>query len=115
MNSSEVEHLLYTEAVGGSIPSSPTTLKEVKCKKMLSIRCKVCNKELVSSNKIQCCGCPNMTTIKGETVTAKDLSKVLLLNPNNNIKKQPLLSNDDLKYQEERRKRRVRRINYEER
>tara|TARA_R100000005_G_scaffold80844_1_gene48132 strand:- start:259 stop:429 length:171 start_codon:yes stop_codon:yes gene_type:complete len=56
-----------------------------------------------------------MTTIKGETVTAKDLSKVLLLNPNNNIKKQPLLSNDDLKYQEERRKRRVRRINYEER
>ena len=82
---------------------------------MLSVRCKLCNTELISSNKVQCCGCPNMTTVKEETITAKDLSKVLLLNPNNNLKKQPLLSNDDLKYQEERRKRRVRKLNYEER
>jgi len=56
-----------------------------------------------------------MTTINGETITAKDLSKVLLLNSNKNLKKQPMLSNEDLKYQEERRKRRVRKINYEER
>jgi len=82
---------------------------------MLSVRCKVCNVELQGSNKIKSCGCPNMTTINGETITAKDLSKVLLINPNNNLKKQPLLSNDDLKYQEERRKRRVRKLNYEER
>jgi len=82
---------------------------------MLSVRCKVCNVELQSSNKIKSCGCPNMTTINGETITAKDLSKVLLLNSNKNLKKQPILSNEDLKYQEERRKRRVRKINYEER
>ena len=28
VNSSEVEHLLYTEAVGGSIPSSPINKKK---------------------------------------------------------------------------------------
>ena len=69
----------------------------------------------MSSNRTQCCGCPNMMTIKGETVSAKDLSKVLLLNPDINIKKTPMLSNDDLQYQEQRRKRHVRKINYEER
>jgi Zn finger protein HypA/HybF involved in hydrogenase expression len=33
---------------------------------MLKIRCKKCNKELISHPaKTQCCGCENMTIVKG--------------------------------------------------
>ena len=82
---------------------------------MLSVRCKVCNKELISSPKLQCCGCPNMTTVVGEKITAVDLSKVSLLNSEKNIKNNAILTSDDLKYQEDRRKRKVRKLHFEER
>jgi hypothetical protein len=82
---------------------------------MLSVRCKVCNKELISSPKLQCCGCPNMTTVVGEKITAVDLSKVLLLNSEKKIKNNAILTSDDLKYQEDRRKRKVRKLHFEER
>ena len=80
---------------------------------MLSVRCKECNRELVVNNKTQSCGCPNMTTISGEKITAVDLSKVVLLNSVDNIKNSTILSNADLKYQEERRQRKVRKLDYE--
>jgi hypothetical protein len=54
-----------------------------------------------------------MATICGDKISALDLSQVVLLNSENNIKKQPLLSNADLKYQEERRQRKVRKLNFE--
>ncbi len=54
-----------------------------------------------------------MTTLTGEKISALDLSEVVLLNTEKNIKKQPLLSNADLKYQEERRKRKVRKLDFE--
>ena len=54
-----------------------------------------------------------MTTITGDKITAVDLSKVVLLNPVDNIKNSSILSNADLKYQEERRKRKVRKLNFE--
>ena len=82
---------------------------------MLSVRCKVCNKELISSSKLQCCGCSNMTTVVGEKITAVDLSKVLLLNSEKKIKNNAILTSDDLKYQEDRRKRKVRKLHFEER
>ena len=56
-----------------------------------------------------------MTTVVGEKITAVDLSKVLLLNSEKNIKNNAILTNDDLKYQEDRRKRKVRKLNFEER
>ena len=59
--------------------------------------------------------CPNMTTVVGEKITAVDLSKVLLLNSEKNIKNNAILTNDDLKYQEDRRKRKVRKLHFEER
>jgi len=81
---------------------------------MLSIRCKSCGRELEAHPvKTRSCGCPNMTTIRGEQITAVDLSEVILLNTEKNIKKQPLLSNADLKYQEERRQRKVRKLDFE--
>jgi len=82
---------------------------------MLSARCKVCNKELHSTTKVQCCGCSNQMMVVDDKVGAIDLSEVILLNTEDNIKKSTILSNADLKYQEERRQRRVRKLYFEER
>lgn len=82
---------------------------------MLSARCKVCNKELTSTNKVQCCGCPNMMRVVDDKVGAIDLSKVVLTNSEKNIKNNRILTDADLKYQEARRQRKVRKLNYEER
>ena len=83
---------------------------------MLSVRCRLCGKELVAHQiKTRCCGCPNMTTVTADKITALDLSEVLLLNSEKIVKKQPMLSNADLKYQEDRRKRKVRKLDFEER
>ena len=80
---------------------------------MLSVRCKICNKELISSSKTQCCGCPNTMTLLEDKVTAKDLSQVVLLNSKTNLKKGGVLNKEDLEYQENRRKRKVRKLNFE--
>ena len=81
---------------------------------MLSIRCRPCGKEIEGHpTKTRCCGCQNMATICGDKISALDLSEVVLLNSEKNIKKQPLLSNADLKYQEERRQRKVRKLDFE--
>jgi len=83
---------------------------------MLSIRCKSCGVELEAHpTKIRSCGCPNMATLTADKISAVNLSNVVLLNSNNIIKKQPILSDADLKYQEERRKRKVRKLEFEER
>ena len=74
----------------------------------------MCGRELEAHPvKTRSCGCPNMTTIRGDQITAIDLSEVVLLNSENNMKKQPMLSNADLKYQEDRRKRKVRKLDFE--
>ena len=50
-----------------------------------------------------------------DTVGAVDLSLVVLVNHEKSIKYNGILTDDDLKYQEDRRKRKVRRITFEER
>ena len=82
---------------------------------MLSVRCKTCNRELTSSSKTQCCGCPNMMTVRDDQVSPNDLSKVVWLNSKNNLKNNNILTKNDLEYQESRRKRKVRKLNFEER
>ena len=82
---------------------------------MLSVRCKTCNQELTSSSKTQCCGCPNMMTVRDDQVSANDLSKVVWLNYKDNLKNNNILTKNDLEYQENRRKRKVRKLNFEER
>ena len=79
---------------------------------MLVVRCKQCNKEISSTNKTQCCGCPNMMTVTGDKVSAVDLSRVVMINSNKE-KKQNVLSQQDLVYQEARRKRKVRRLDFD--
>ncbi len=80
---------------------------------MLRIRCKNCNKELESHpTQTRCCGCSNMTSITGDNISARDMSKVIMLNSNVTKEKNNLTS-QDLQWQEERRKRKVRRLDYE--
>ena len=47
---------------------------------MLVVRCRDCSKEVSShGNQTQSCGCPNMTTVKGDSVTAVDLSRIVMI------------------------------------
>ena len=82
---------------------------------MLRVRCKVCGKELSDTNgKSQCCGCSNMTSIIGDRITAKDLSQVVIVT--NNIKKktnETKLSDSDIAWQQQRRARKIRRLDFE--
>ena len=80
---------------------------------MLCYRCKQCNKELTSNTKIQCCGCPNMMTITENKVSALDLSKVILLNSKKIVNNHGILTKNDLEYQESRRKRKIRKLDFE--
>ena len=81
---------------------------------MLKIRCKNCNTILEAHpTQTKCCGCDNLTTIKGETITAIDLTKVVI--ESNILKKENknVLSREDLAFQESRKNRKVRKLEFE--
>jgi hypothetical protein len=82
---------------------------------MLKIRCKNCNKELESHpTKTKCCGCDNMTTIKGESITAIDLTLVEIITSSYNKKKSNnLLTSEDIAWQEARKNRKVRKMEFD--
>ncbi len=81
---------------------------------MISIRCKDCNKELVgNSSKTISCGCPNMATIRGDRISALDLSRVVMLNSLKEEQKTNLLTSQDIAWQEQRRQRKVKRLDFE--
>lgn len=82
---------------------------------MLKIRCKNCNTELESHpSHIKCCGCDNMTTIKGEKITGLNLKLVEIISTEYNKKStNAVLSNEDLAYQEARRNRKIRKMEFE--
>ena len=82
---------------------------------MLVVRCKSCGKELSSDNgKSQCCGCPNMTSIVGDRITAVDLSQAVIVKMRVNEKSnQTSLSSSDVAWQESRRQRKVRKMDFE--
>ena len=80
---------------------------------MITVRCKECSKELTSdAGKTLACGCPNMTTIKGDVVSAVDLNNVIMIRSNEE-KGSYGLTSQDLQWQEERRKRKVRKLDFE--
>ena len=81
---------------------------------MIIVRCKVCRKELTGQlGKTQCCGCSNMTTVTEDKVTARDLSEVVMISSTQADKKKDVLSPQELAWQEERRKRKVRKLDFE--
>jgi hypothetical protein len=53
-----------------------------------------------------------MTTIRGDKISAVDLSQVVMLNSYAS-KKENVLSSEDVQWQEQRRKRKVRKLNFE--
>lgn len=80
----------------------------------IKVRCRSCGKELEGySNKTVCCGCPNMTTIRGGVITAVDLTKVVMLNNISNKSKTTLFSTEDLLWQQSRSQRKIRKLDFE--
>ena len=82
---------------------------------MLVVRCRDCQKEISrqSGGRSQYCGCPNMMTVKGDSVTAVDLSRVIMISSEKKKKNKEVLSPQDLSFQEERRKRKIRKLDFE--
>ena len=82
---------------------------------MLVVRCNDCSKEVSSHlSQSRSCGCPNMTTVKGDSVSAVDLSRVLVISSDRETNKnEGVLSAADLSFQEERRKRKVKKLDFE--
>ena len=78
---------------------------------MITVRCKDCNKEV--TNESGSCGCPNMVRVSNNVVTAIDLTRTIMVKSNQPEKKSQGLSSQDLQWQEQRRKRKVRKLNYE--
>ena len=80
----------------------------------LRIRCRSCNKELEGvAGKSVCCGCSNMTTLKGDVISARDMSKVIMLSSPTKVSKSGVLRPEDIEWQEQRRKRKVRKLDFE--
>lgn len=54
-----------------------------------------------------------MATIRGDKVSAVDLSQVIMLNSYNAKSKNNVLTNEDIMWQEARRQRKVRKLDFE--
>jgi len=83
-------------------------------KKMESIkaRCRSCGKELTGTSKVQSCGCPNQMMVVDDKIGAVDLGQVVMLNSYSS-KKETILTHEDVQWQEERRQRKVRKLDFE--
>ena len=80
----------------------------------LRVQCRVCGKELHgNSGKTYSCGCSNMMTVRGDTVSAVDMSHVMMLNFISKKPKNEGLTQQDIEWQEQRRKRKVRKMDFE--
>ncbi len=80
----------------------------------IKIRCRSCGKELEGiSGKTVSCGCSNMATIRNGVISALDLEQVVMINSPQTKQKNNVLSNADIMWQEERRQRKVRRLDFE--
>ena len=80
---------------------------------MITVRCKECGTEFVSNSKIQVCGCPNQMSVVDNKVAANDLNKVVMVSNNLENKIDSHFSRSELLYQEERRRRKVRRLDFD--
>jgi hypothetical protein len=80
---------------------------------MIVVRCKECGTELTSTSKVQFCGCPNQMRVVDDKVGAVNLDKVVMVSNNIERKIDSHFSKEELQYQEERRRRKVRKLNFE--
>ena len=79
---------------------------------MIVVRCKQCNTEVKSDSQSKSCGCPNMLTVTGDTFTAVDLTSIVVVRSNQS-KEKDVLTSQDLAWQEQRRKRKIRKLDFE--
>jgi len=80
----------------------------------IKIRCRSCNREIEGHpSKTVSCVCSNMATIRGGVISAVDLSLIVMLNSPNTKKSNNILTNEDIAWQESRRQRKVRRLDFE--
>lgn len=78
------------------------------------IRCRLCNNEIQGqSGKTVTCGCSNMASIRNnQNITAMDLSQIIMVNqPVKSSNK--YLKNEDLMWQEARKQRKIRKLDFE--
>tara|TARA_A100001035_G_scaffold28715_1_gene19309 strand:+ start:298 stop:552 length:255 start_codon:yes stop_codon:yes gene_type:complete len=79
----------------------------------IRVRCRSCGREVESlSGKTVTCGCPNMVTISGDVISAVDMAKVVMLNTSSR-KEKTGLTTEQLAWQESRRNRKVRKLDFE--
>tara|TARA_A200000159_G_scaffold48130_1_gene44454 strand:- start:24 stop:281 length:258 start_codon:yes stop_codon:yes gene_type:complete len=80
----------------------------------IKVRCRSCGKEVEgAAGKAVSCGCPNRVTVVGDVVSAVDMDKVVMLNSYTSKKEKEGLTDQDLQWQEQRRRRKVRRLDFE--
>ena len=81
----------------------------------IRVRCRSCGKEVsAQTGKTASCGCPNMVTVSGDTISANDMSKVIMLSPRREEQgRKTLFSKEDLEYQESRKRRKIRKLDFE--
>jgi hypothetical protein len=84
---------------------------------MINIRCKTCNTNIEGHpTKPKSCGCPNFTMIVNDKISARDLSQVQIISGLVSKKNEqvPLsLTKEDLEFQEARRNRKIRKLEFE--
>ena len=82
---------------------------------MLVIRCKNCGKQLEAHPvQTRSCGCENLTSIRGTNISGKNLSLVEIITNNSKTgTKESKLTQQDLSFQEERKKRKFKRLDFE--
>ena len=80
----------------------------------IKVRCRSCGKEVEgAAGKAVSCGCPNRVTVVGDVISATDMDKVVMLNSYGSKKEKEGLTDQDLQWQEQRRRRKVRRLDFE--
>jgi hypothetical protein len=80
----------------------------------LRIRCRTCGREIEGhQTKTVSCGCSNMATVRGDKISAVDLSQVVMLNSYYPKTKSTVLTNEDIQWQEQRRQRKVKKLDFE--
>ena len=78
------------------------------------MRCRSCGKEVEgAAGRAVSCGCPNRVTVVGDVVSATDMDKVVMLNSYGSKKEKEGLTDQDLQWQEQRRRRKVRKLDFE--
>ena len=86
---------------------------KIEVMESIRVRCRSCGKEVESrSGKTISCGCSNMVTISGDVISAVDMAKVVMLNSKKS-KRNSLFSREEMEWQEDRRRRKIRRLDFE--